>query len=43
MGRIYEGRKDKEHAKDCFSKTVKYAGSSALIKDEVEEAKKRSR
>jgi tetratricopeptide (TPR) repeat protein len=43
MGRIYEDRKDKELAKDCYRKAVENAGSSALIKDEVDEAQKKLR
>jgi tetratricopeptide (TPR) repeat protein len=43
MGHIYEDRKDKELAKDCYRKAVEYAGSSTLITVEIDDAKKKLR
>jgi tetratricopeptide (TPR) repeat protein len=41
MARIYENRKDKEQAKECYRQAVKYGGSLRLIEKQIEQAKKK--
>ncbi len=41
MGLIYESRKDKGLAKDCYRQAVNYGGSMPLIEKEISQAKKK--
>jgi tetratricopeptide (TPR) repeat protein len=43
MARIYESRKDKEQARECYEQAVKHGGSLPLIKKHIEQAKKKIR
>ncbi len=43
MGLIYESRKDKAMAKDCYRQAVNYGGSMPLIEKEISQAKKKIR
>jgi tetratricopeptide (TPR) repeat protein len=41
MARIYENRKEKEQAKECYGQAIKYGGSLPLIEKQIEQARKK--